>query len=67
MPLDLNKEATDLLARVEAMRTVRMPKLHGLDEIPQHFLVSTQGDPKMWVVHVKVWHICSLIMTSNTS
>ena len=62
--MELNEEAAELRALANARRTVRAQKLDGLNEVPQHFLVPTQGDPDMWAVRVKVRHIfCSITMS----
>ena len=56
-PSDSNDEATNLCASAATRRVAWVPLHKVPDNLPWHFLMPAQGDPNLWVVHVKVQHI----------
>ena len=74
MPSDVNDEAAKLHTLAATQRVDQLPMPEVPKDVPQHFLLPTQGDPELWVVHVKVhctfWariqHLTHCSMASRT-
>ena len=54
MPSDVNDEAAKLRTLAAARRVDQSPMPEVPEDVLQHFLLPAQGDPELWVVHVKV-------------
>ena len=51
---DVNDEAAKLRTLAAARRVDQSPMPEVPEDVLQHFLLPAQGDPELWVVHVKV-------------